>query len=52
MVDLEDFTEQIDELLNSIRNVLDKDIPRLKGQERIEVRGTGSDLNMMRLDFG
>jgi hypothetical protein len=36
-VDLEDFDEQINELLTSIRNVLDKDIPRLKGQERVEV---------------
>ena len=36
-VDLEDFNEQINELLTSIRSVLDKDIPKLKGQERIEV---------------
>jgi hypothetical protein len=34
---LEDFDEQINELLSSIQNTLDRDMGKLKGQERIEV---------------
>ncbi|KAI8907333.1 hypothetical protein EDD86DRAFT_255692 [Gorgonomyces haynaldii] len=34
--DLEDFNEQINELINGIQTVLDKEMPRLKGAERTE----------------
>jgi hypothetical protein len=36
--DLEEFEEQITELLNSIQQALEKEMPKLKGQERSEVR--------------
>ncbi|KAI8894473.1 hypothetical protein BC833DRAFT_623931 [Globomyces pollinis-pini] len=34
--DLEEFDEQMVELLKSVQQVLEKDMPKLKGQERIE----------------
>lgn len=39
--DLEDFSEQINELLESIRQVIERDVPKLKGQERVEVLKLG-----------
>lgn len=35
--DLEDFDEQMHELLSSIQSILERDMVKLKGQERIEV---------------
>ncbi|KAJ3318788.1 hypothetical protein HDV06_007039 [Boothiomyces sp. JEL0866] len=34
--DLEDFDDQMNELLKSIQTILEKDVPKLKGQERVE----------------
>lgn len=37
ILDLEDFEDQIKELLDSVQKVLEKDMPKLQGQERVEV---------------
>ena len=37
MIDLQDFEDQITELINGVETVLTSEISRLKGTERVEV---------------